>query len=260
MTTRHAVAAASAALLALLSGCASGPPTFAQAREGQDASLATTPFSDDAVVGVVYDNRGVPHYQNPAATMTLDQIGAELLAMRDLDQELVRESTAGVVLDAGEVARIREIDHTQAARLSEIIDAIGWPTSDQVGVEAAQGAFVVIQHAGHEPALQNRALTLMIDQVAQGRLSAPYVALLTDRVRLFADQPQVFGTQMTFETDAQGVARCVPAVAVENPAELDARRELMGLAPHDSFIAQLEEAYQSQHGGAFASVLVGGRD
>jgi hypothetical protein len=61
---------------------------------------------------------------------------------------------------------------------------------------------------------------------------------------------------MTFATGDDGVARCVPAVAIEDPANLDARRALMGLPPHHGFIAQLEQAYQTQHGGAFASVLV----
>lgn len=258
MTNRHFAAAASAALLAALSGCASGPSTFANARGEQTGARADADnhTAREVVVGVAYDNRGIPRYQTPVHKLSMDDIAAELLAMRELDQELVRETTGGFVLDPGEVARIREIDRAHAARLAQIVDHIGWPTREQVGVEAAQGAFVVVQHAGHDPELQNRCLALMVDQVEAGRLPAPYVALLTDRVRLFADKPQVFGTQMTFETGPDGMARCVPAVTIEDPANLDARRDLMGLPPHNAFVAQLERAYQTQHGGAFASVLV----
>jgi hypothetical protein len=264
MTNRHtAVAAVSAALLAALAGgCASGPSSFAEARDEQSGGRSGATSQDAAlaphevVVGVVYDDRGIPQYGDDVGDLSLEQITAELVAMRELDQELVRETTDGGPLDADEVARIRAIDRAHAARLSQIVDAIGWPTRELVGVEGAQGAFVVVQHAGHDPELQNRCLALMVDQVEQGKLPAPYVALLTDRVRLFAGQPQVFGTQMTFQTGADGVARCAPAVAIEDEANLDARRQLMGLPPHDTFIAQLEEAYQSQHGGAFASVLV----
>lgn len=260
MTTRHTTALAAATLLAALGGCTSGPSTFAQATADQPGRTTgptpTTAHQADFVIGVVYDHRGVPTYNAPASVLTLDQIAAELVAMRNLDQELVRESTGSIPLPAAEVARIREIDRAHARRLGEIVDAIGWPTRELVGVEAAQGAFVVVQHAGHDPDLQNRCLALMVDQVEQGKLPAPYVALLTDRVRLFAQQPQVFGTQMTFVTGDDGVARCVPAVAIEDPENLDARRALMGMPPHIAFIAQLEEAYQSQHGGAFASVLV----
>lgn len=256
MTNRHLTAVVSAALLATLGGCASGPSSFASARGEQSGGRADPKAAHEVVVGVAYDDRGIPHYETRVGQMSLDDIAAELIAMRELDQELVRETTGGFLLDPAEVARIREIDRAHAARLAQIVNAIGWPTREQVGVEAAQGAFVVVQHAGHDPKLQNRCLALMVDQVEQGKLPAPYVALLTDRVRLFADKPQVFGTQMTFESGPDGVARCVPAVAIEDPANLDARRDLMGLPPHTSFVAQLEQAYQTQHGGAFASVLV----
>ncbi len=259
MTTRHTTAAVvSAALVALLSGCSSGPSSFAEAQAEQSGGRAGSEHHaafDEVVVGAAYNAEGVPSYATPVADLTLEQIAAELTAMRNLDQELVREST-GAPLPPAEVNRIRAIDRAHAARLSEIVDHIGWPTRELVGIEAAQGAFVVVQHAGHAPDLQNRCLALMVDQVEQGKLPAPYVALLTDRIRLFTGQPQVFGTQMTFVTGDDGVARCVPAVAIEDPANLDARRDLMGLPPHTNFIAQLEQAYQTQHGGAFASVLV----
>lgn len=256
--TKHLTAAVSASFLVLLAGCASSSPTFADARAEQSGGRDTEANFDqpEAVIGESYHAHGIPTYTTDIADMTLDQIKAELIAMRDLDQELVRETTDGSVLDHAEVARIQRIDRVHAARLAEIVDTIGWPTREQVGVEAAQGAFVVVQHAGHNPELQNRCLALMVDQVEEGQLPAAYVALLTDRIRLFANQPQVFGTQMTFETGADGAARCVPAIAIEDPKNLDARRALMGLAPHEGFIAQLEQAYQTQHGGAFASVLV----
>lgn len=264
MTNRHTTAAVlTAGLLALLTGCDSGPSSYAEARGEQtggraDTAAFTQPgvIQPEVVVGVLYDDRGVPRYEDAIETLTLDQIAAELIAMRNLDQELVRETTGIDRPDPAEVTRIKAIDRAHAARLREIVDTIGWPTRELVGVEAAQGAFVVVQHAGHDADLQNRCLALMVDQVQQGQLPAPYVALLTDRVRLFAEQPQVFGTQMTFQTGDDGVARCVPAIAIEDPANLDARRKLMGLPAHDAFIAQLEEAYQTQHGGAFASVLV----
>lgn len=258
MTIRHTTAAVSVALLVVLSGCSSGPSSYAQAKAEQSGGRAGAQNQRNAhevVVGAVYNADGVPVYKTPVSALTLDQIAAELTAMRNLDQELVREST-GAPLAASEISRIRAIDRAHAARLSQIVDAIGWPTRELVGMEAAQGAFVVVQHAGHAPDLQNRCLALMVDQVEKGKLPAPYVALLTDRVRLFADQPQVFGTQMTFVTGDDGIARCVPAIAIEDPANLNARRDLMGLPPHDGFIAQLEQAYRTQHGGAFASVLV----
>lgn len=270
--TRSAAAAPALAVLlaAGLTGCASSPNSFAEASgTGFESGSAGTShaesrdpnarelFGDDVVIGTLYDDRGIPRYQASVESLTTEQIAEELRAMQSLDEQLVRESTDFHTPTPAEIARVEEIDRAHARRLAEIVAVHGWPTRALVGAEAAQGAFVVIQHAGHDPAFQNECLALMIDQVEQGLLPSAYVALLTDRIRLFAGQPQVFGTQMTFAESDDGFFRCTPATPIEDPANLDARRELMGLPPHDVFVAKLEEAFQTQSGNAsFASVIV----
>jgi len=279
--TTTTVSALAVLLAAGLTGCASAPDSFAQARassdspgqagvsgiDAYDASAhedrqvsardpnAAELFGDDVIIGTLYDDRGVPRYQASVADLTPDEIAEELRAMKELDEKLVRESTDFHTPTQAELARVEEIDRAHARRLSEIVTEFGWPTREFVGADASQGAFVVIQHAGHDTAFQNECLALMVDQVEQGELPAAYVALLTDRIRLFASQPQVFGTQMTFAESSDGFTRCIPATPIEDPANLDARRGLMGLPPHDVFVAKLEEAFQSQHGGAFATVI-----
>ncbi|MEM9374494.1 MAG: DUF6624 domain-containing protein [Planctomycetota bacterium] len=272
MTTRNRSAATlsvSALLLAaMLTGCAGSPGSFAQASgdafgtpssaervlEARDPN-AVELFGDDVVVGTLYDDRGVPRFQASVESLTAEEIAEELREMKSLDEQLVRESTDYHTPTPAELARVDEIDRAHAQRLAEIVEVHGWPARESFGADAAQGAFVVIQHAGHDPEFQSFCLSLMVDQVEQGTLPAAYVALLTDRIRLFADQPQVFGTQMTFIESEDGFFRCQPATAIEDPANLDARRELMGLPPHDLFVAKLEEAFQAQGGGSFASVI-----
>ncbi|MFK7882837.1 MAG: DUF6624 domain-containing protein [Phycisphaerales bacterium] len=258
MTARtHAGTALLVLLAGTLTGCASGPSTFAQANNDREVSAreSAPEFFEDVVIGTLYDDRGVPRYQSNVADLTNEEIADELRDMQALDEKLVRESTEFHTPTPGELARVEEIDRSHAARLAEIVETIGWPTRELVGADAAQGAFVVVQHAGHDPEFQSQCLALMVDEVERGTLPSAYVALLTDRIRMFAGQPQVFGTQMTFAQSSDGFARCAPATPIEDPANLDARRELMGLPPHDVFVSKLEEAYQAQHGGAFATVI-----
>lgn len=261
MNRTHALPAFLLLLSGAAVGCASGPDSFAEANSQAEprevAARDNAPeFLDGVVIGTLYDDRGVPRYQSDPSDLTLEEIGDELRAMRALDEKLVREANDFHTPTPGELARVEEIDRAHCQRLEEIVASIGWPTREMVGADAAQGAFVVIQHARHNPGFQNECLALMIDEVERGALPSAYVALLTDRIRLFAGQPQVFGTQMTFAESYDGIARCTPATPIEDPANLDARRELMGLPPHDLFVSKLEEAYQAQHGGAFASVIV----
>ncbi|MCR9076832.1 MAG: hypothetical protein NXI07_12415, partial [bacterium] len=83
------------------------------------------------------------------------------------------------------------------------------------------------------------------------------VALLTDRIRVFSDQPQVFGTQMKMSRNELGVMIPSPTVPIEDPVNLNDRRALMGMVPHEQFVEAIQIAYQasvSEPNSAFASV------
>ncbi len=243
------------ALLIALSGCADNT------RQGSSASaqspLAAEPAAEtsqnypakparsgELVLGKSFDADAVPRYHEPVSRYTLEQIRFELEAMFDEDSTLVR-AAYGEQPDADTVHTIQAIDQAHSDRLKEIVDHIGWPTRDLVGLKATQAAYMVIQHAGHDIEFQNRCLALMVDLVKQGELPASYLALLTDRIRVFQNQPQVFGTQMTMARNDMGVMVPTPTVPIEDPAHLNDRRALMGMAPHDQFVEAIQIAYEA---------------
>lgn len=188
----------------------------------------------------------VPTYSVPVDQLTISEIATELEAMASLDRQMVDAA----INDANTVVqeRIHEADIAHTDRLKEIVNAIGWPTAELVGPTAAQGAFLVIQHAGHDTAFQNRCLGMMVDLVNDSKLPAPYVALLTDRIRMFKGQPQLFGTQMTFSFDDKGGVHAVPSIPIEDIGNLDSRRAMMNMPPHDHFARMLEQEYSTEHG------------
>lgn len=271
-------------LLLALSGCANNTR---QARVGtspqpSNAPLETNASSDRAlssgtvaaetatgynahpadhgefVLGQSFDADAVPEYYEPANRLSLDQIRIELEAMFEEDRTLVR-AAYGEESDAQIVNTIQAIDHAHSDRLKEIVEHIGWPTRDLVGLKATQAAYMVIQHAGHDVEFQNRCLALMVDLVKQGELPASYLALLTDRIRVFSDQPQVFGTQMTMARNELGVMVPTPTVPIEDPQHLDNRRALMGMSPHANFVEAIQVAYEAsayEKNSAFAEVPI----
>lgn len=265
-TTRTTALFASPLLLLTLVGCASSAhraglrdetrsPAVSEATGKAGAVYSARPAGhDEFVLGERFDGDAVPYYHEPANRLSLDEIRLELEAMFDEDRELVHAAYTNPS-DARTVSTIREIDTAHAKRLKEIVEHIGWPTRDLVGLKATQAAYMVIQHAGHDIAFQNRCLELMVDLVESGELPASYLALLTDRIRVFQDKPQVFGTQMTMARNELGMMVPTPTVPIEDPANLDDRRALMGMAPHEQFVEAIRIAYEaSQHepGTAFA--------
>ncbi|MFG0314307.1 MAG: DUF6624 domain-containing protein [Phycisphaerales bacterium] len=219
--------------------------------------VAASPSDDsEFVLGSTFDHEALPVYSTPVSSLSVDEIRAELEAMYEHDRELVRASYADEQ-DPEAIRTVQAIDQAHADRLKEIVDQIGWPTRDLVGLKATQAAYMVIQHAGHDVDFQNSCLAMMVDLVKQGELPASYVALLTDRIRVFSDQPQVFGTQMKMSRNELGVMIPVPTVPIEDPANLNDRRALMGMVPHEQFVEAIQIAYQasvSEPNSAFASV------
>jgi len=224
-----------------------------------DLCASVSPLSDEFVIGEIVDDSSVPVYPDSITHYSIDEIRLELEAMYALDRELL--SSASSLSNTGlQAPTIRAIDIAQGDRLKEIVTHIGWPTRDLVGLQATQGAYMVIQHAGHDIEFQNTCLAMMVDLVEQGELPASYIALLTDRIRVFQDQPQVFGTQMQMALNEHGVMVPTPSVPIEAPEHLDDRRALMGMPPHQAFVRSIEIAYKASLvdvGSAFAEVPTG---
>lgn len=264
----------SVASLILASGCASSQsrtqaddpslhnsewtqPENSAAGTSEQVAFDTIDFGDDFVIGTAFSGESVPHYRVAITDYTMSEIQAELEEMYDLDQQLVGESFGDKSHDQSTVSTIRAIDRIHSDRLKEIVDHIGWPTRDMVGLKATQAAYMVVQHAGHDNEFQNQCLALMVDMVENGELPASFVALLTDRIRVFQDLPQVFGTQMAMATNEHGIMAPTPTVPIEDPEHLDDRRKLMGMPPHAEFVSAISIAYEASlvdPGNAFATV------
>ncbi len=145
-----------------------------------------------------------------------------------------REAPVGVFMNSAgnaignspeEREAIRElelVDAQNTAWLHEVVATGGWPTRNRVGDEAARAAWLLVQHADHDPAFQKTCLdqfrTLGHDEVDQS-----LVAYLTDRVNLAHGLPQTYGTQVE---NHDGTWR--PRL-LEDPANVDERRAAVGL-------------------------------
>ncbi|MEM9558814.1 MAG: DUF6624 domain-containing protein [Planctomycetota bacterium] len=182
------------------------------------------------------------------------QLAEELRAMGAVDRGLLESFLRSGPDDPALNERIRATDRAHAARLSEIVDSAGWPTADRFGREAADAAFAIVQHAGHDIAFMTECRDLMMELVDEGRMEAPRVALLTDRIRLFEGRPQLYGTQMTFDTEADGGLLATPSIPIENPRGLNDRRAVMGLPPHEWFSRTLEVTYAEQTASGIVTV------
>jgi ADP-ribose pyrophosphatase YjhB (NUDIX family) len=158
-----------------------------------------------------------------AGTMN-EPLRAELLAMLAEDQRLRQQASEADVEAAAAVwPAISETDRRNTARVREIIAAHGWPGRTLVGEDGAHAAWLLVQHADHDPEFQRTCLALLAAAVEAGEATAVDHAYLTDRVAVGEDRPQRYGTQFQREGD-----RFVPA-PIADAAQVDERRAALGL-------------------------------
>ena len=85
---------------------------------------------------------------------------AELLAMAADDHRVRAELVAEGTLFEGYHPRMAALHRRHAARLAAIMERVGWPGRRLVGADAADAAWLVLQHSVGDPAVMRRGLAL----------------------------------------------------------------------------------------------------
>lgn len=168
-----------------------------------------------------------------ATTVSSDDLRTELIAMAEEDQRVREELAADGLLYRGYHPRMQAVHDQNASRLQQILDEHGWPNRSMVGEQAAEAAWLVVQHAIGHPDLQRRCLLLLKQAAATGESSPVQAALLEDRIRAFGVRRQLYGTQ--FDWDDNGQMSPLP---IEDPDHVDERRRELGLPPLAETTAQ----------------------
>lgn len=170
-----------------------------------------------------------------------DTLRAELVRRVATDQaareRIVEALRAGAVPDSALFVEMRGVDSSNALWLRETVARHGWPDRDVVGDEGARAAFLLVQHADHDTAFQAAMLPALEAAFRRGQATGQSVALLTDRLAVARNEPQVYGSQTT---TVDGRLTFHP---IADSAGVDARRARMGLPPLNEYRRVLDSVY-----------------
>ncbi|MFB9080180.1 DUF6624 domain-containing protein [Flavobacterium procerum] len=125
-----------------------------------------------------------------------------IINLKNRDLELRDRLLQRGELSEGYNKEMEAMHNKNALILEGIIDKIGYPGIDKVGKEASEAAWLIIQHAIGQPRFLKRCLNLLEHAVDQNKADPKNLAHLADRIAVFEDNPQLYGTQ--FDWDAAG--------------------------------------------------------
>jgi hypothetical protein len=147
-----------------------------------------------------------------------------IVGLKDADLKLRNRLIQDGQLSEGYNEAMAELHNKNAGILNDIVDKIGYPTIDKVGKEASEATLLVIQHSIGQPAFMKKCAKLLEKDAQDNRASKKNLAYLTDRIAVFENKPQLYGTQ--FDWDKNGE---LSPNHFDDLTKVNARRNSIGL-------------------------------
>ena len=128
---------------------------------------------------------------------------------------------------------------THGHLLAAIFARYGYPGYDLVGEKGSNNFWLMVQHCDQDVAFQQRVLTAMQVQVQRHNADPKNFAYLTDRVAINTGHKQIYGTQLTYNTDS---CQAIPK-PLEDSLRVDERRKAIGLEPIETYLNMLSQLH-----------------
>ncbi|HJV20178.1 MAG TPA: DUF6624 domain-containing protein [Sediminibacterium sp.] len=134
--------------------------------------------------------------------MNYEEIAEKIIGLKNADLALRDKLIKSGQISDGYNEEMKELHNRNAKILNEIIDIIGYPTTDKVGKEASEATWLVIQHSIGQPDFMKKCVKLLEIAVSENKANSKKLAYLADRVAVFEGKAQLYGTQ--FDWDENG--------------------------------------------------------
>lgn len=173
-----------------------------------------------------------------------------LIVMAFIDQEVQRfliESTQEQRNNQKERDSLHnnkeEVFEDNCERAKIIFRDHGFPGFDLVGEKSSKNYWLIVQHCDNHLEFQQTVLTEMKKHVDNKNASGRNYAYLTDRVRINSGQPQLYGTQVQYDTD-KGIAY---PKELESPEDVDNRRLAIEMEPLDEYLDRVTTYHRAMN-------------
>lgn len=135
--------------------------------------------------------------------MNYEEIANQIIRMKNTDLEFRKKLILMDELGESYDERMASLHNKNSELLNEIINKIGYPTVEMVGQEASEAAWLVVQHSIERPQFMKKVVELLKLAVKQNKADPKNLAYLTDRIAVFEEKPQRFGTQFDWDKNSK---------------------------------------------------------
>jgi hypothetical protein len=212
-----------------------------------------TPLTDPDLLNLREDKRW-PVFENNVVSMlnnnngnTIKDVGyaSSLWKLKCMDQYCFYETSIAVRklgADSPVVTAVRRlqkmINEKNLRELEILLVNKGWPKRSEVGPEAADAAFFVLQHSNAEA--QQKYISMFEKCCKENEASWQQYALMFDRMRMNQNKPQRYGTHTYLDPKAGRTNELYP---LEDESKVDEWRKEIGLEPLNDYLSRFNIKY-----------------
>lgn len=161
----------------------------------------------------------------------------KLLPMAEKDKTVREELAKTGELFDGYAPKMEKVHLENAAELEKMMRENGeWLGKSAVGVDGAEAAWLIVQHAISLPEFSRKCLKLLQAAVEKGEAEAWQAAYLQDRIHCFEGKPQKYGTQSDWNVTGK-----MQVHTLENEEKVNDYRAEVGLEPIEKLVRESEE-------------------
>lgn len=173
------------------------------------------------------------------AQVTNDELRAELLKMREIDQKARAACAEGKAAEQMKclVETAEKIDVPNMKRLEEIFDEHGFPTAAMIGKDGVEAFLLILQHAPDER-LRQKLLKPIEKAFKHKEISPSQYAGFVDRLLVRQNKPQIYGSNFDMKDGKLVMSK------TKDLKNLDRRRRKIGLPPIAEYVKMLKEFYK----------------
>lgn len=163
-----------------------------------------------------------------------ERLGAMSSVDQALRRHLIDEMSSANTTKPRIAEQLEIVDRSNTNMLKHMLAACGWPRTSVHGDKAVGDAWLLAQHADHDPDFQSTAIRLLQSAVQLGEASGVQLAYLSDRVATSRKRPQLYGTQFNV------VGECgLELMPVDDIIEVEERRKQAGMPTMAEYREQL---------------------
>jgi hypothetical protein len=199
---------------------------------GRDVELVLEPL-ETVPSALLVEPYELPEAQ-PLDQGVVSMLVEDLRARRVEDQRVRKDLESQADREAA-VKEMVAVDLDNTEFLLGVIRELGWIDATRFGAEAADTAFLIVQHTS-DLRLMRTALPRIEEDVRAGRLGGQSFALMHDRLQLNLGGRQRYGSQLGRLPD--GGAVLMPCEDLER---VDERRASMGMGPLAEYLELFRE-------------------